>query len=89
MKKISLVLLAGASLLGTATAASAQFYYYDGGPSYVDPGPSYGPRYRERYYDDDDDRYYRRDYRRRYRSRNVCPPHYSVQDGICKPYRGY
>ena len=43
MKKLSLILLAGASLLGTAEIAAAQ-YYYD--------RPGYGDPYRGRYYDD-------------------------------------
>ena len=43
MKKFALILLAGASLLGTTGIASAQ-YYYGGGPYYGDP-------YRGRYYD--------------------------------------
>jgi hypothetical protein len=48
MKKLALILLAGASLLGTAGIAAAQ-YYYD--------RPGYGDPYRGRYYDD---RYYQR-----------------------------
>jgi len=95
MKNLVLMLLAGASLLGTAGIASAQ-YYYD--------RPGYGDPYRGRYYDD---RYYqRRGYayggaivgHDRYGRRELyypvgrgarCPPHYTIQDGICKPYRGY
>ena len=45
MKKIALILLAAASLVGTASIASAQWY---GG----NPGPYYGDQYRGRYYDD-------------------------------------
>lgn len=26
---------------------------------------------------------------RRWRTFNGCPPHYTIQDGICKPYRGF
>lgn len=26
---------------------------------------------------------------RRWPTWNGCPPHYTVQDGVCKPYRGY
>ena len=84
MKKFALILLAAASLVGTASVATAQWggYYY--GDRY------YGDRYRERYYDDD--RYYRR---RQYRSSRVdcygrvCPQGFTVQDCVCKPYRGY
>ena len=54
--------------------------------------PSYGmqmePRY-ERDYDRDNDGRRFRDERRYRRSVNGCPPHYTVQDGVCKPYRGY
>jgi hypothetical protein len=37
---------------------------------------------------------HRREYMRDYEyaprpRRQVCPPHYTVQDGVCKPYRGY
>lgn len=90
MKKLAFILLAAASLVGTAGVASAQWYgggpYYGGGP-----GPYYGDRYRERYYDDD--RYYRggRGYYPpgRYRTWNGCQRGWTVQDGLCKPYRGY
>jgi hypothetical protein len=95
MKKLALILLAGASLLGTAGIASAQGYYGGG----YGPGPYYGDRYRERYYDDD--RYYRRGrggYGSAYPTaacyysygrRICCPGGFTVQDGVCKPYRGY
>lgn len=88
MKKFSLAILTIASLAGMAGTAFAQTYYDDGGGYYVDPSPYYGPRYRDRYFYDDD-RYERRVYRDRYRQWNGCPPHYTVQDGVCKPYRGY
>jgi hypothetical protein len=89
MKKFSLAILTIASLAGTAGTAFAQTYYYDDGDGYyVDPSPYYGPRYRDRYFYDDD-RYERRIYRDRYRQWNGCPRHYTVQDGVCKPYRGY
>jgi hypothetical protein len=89
MKKLALIVLAAASLVGTAGVASAQWYgggYYSGGP-----GPYYGDPYRQRYYDDD--RYYRRRYSRGSRAVDcygrVCPWGFSVQDCVCKPYRGY
>lgn len=88
MKKLALILLAVATLAGTASVASAQWYgggYYSGGYPY------YRDRYRERYYDDD--RYYRRRHHRHWRGYgygyNPCGPGWSVQDGVCKPYRGY
>ena len=88
MKKLAFILLSAAVLIGTAGVASAQWYgggYYFGGP-----GPYYGDRYR--YYDDD--RYYRRRYYRDQSYRidcygRLCPWGYTVQDCVCKPYRGY
>ncbi len=98
MKKFASILLAATSFVGTVGAASAQ--YYERGPDYVvpapgpyyGPGPDYGPgpyyrhRYRERYYDEDR-RYFPPN--PRWRTWNGCPPRYTVQDGLCKPYRGY
>src|SRR5262245_1748451 len=97
MKRLAFILLAAAALVGTAGIASAQWYgggYYSGGL-----GTYYGDRYRERYYYDDD-RYYRQRYSRGqiyYRGSTravdcygrVCPWGFSVQDCVCKPYRGY
>jgi hypothetical protein len=95
MKKLALILLAAASLAGTVGVASAQYgggYYYG--------GPDYRYQYRQRYYDDD----YRGRYYRRgaygsgwvspacyyyYGRRICCPGGFTVQDGVCKPYRGY
>jgi hypothetical protein len=81
----------GAMAVGTAEPSAAQNYYYSspGVRVYVDPG--YEPRYRSRYYRND--RYYDDRYayapRRGAKASNGCPPHYTVQDGRCKPYRGY
>jgi len=33
--------------------------------------------------------YYRGPYQRRWNTWNGCPPNYTIQDGACKPYRGY
>jgi hypothetical protein len=85
MKKLALIVLAAASLVGTAGVASAQY----GGGYYGDRYS--GERYRQRYYDDD--RYYRRRDSRGSRAVDcfgrVCPRGFSVQDCVCKPYRGY
>jgi hypothetical protein len=92
MKKFALILLAAASLLGTTGIASAQWYGGYGGGYYGGPDPYYRERYRERYYDYDDRYYRRRHYRRGYGygyGYNPCGPGWSLQDGICKPYRGY
>lgn len=85
MKKLALIVLAAASLVGTSGVASAQH----GGGYYGDR--YYGDRYRERYYDDD--RYHHRRDSRGSRAVDcygrVCPRGFSVQDCVCKPYRGY
>jgi hypothetical protein len=90
MHKLTLIFLIAAGV-GTAGAAAAQQPYWGPGAEYGEPGPrTYDeePYYHRRYYDDG--RYYRRRYeQRRYRTWNGCPPHYTVQDGVCKPYRGY
>ena len=81
MRKIVLATLAAAALFATGGAASAQIYY--SGPGY---GVHIGPRYEEPGYRRDWDRRYER---RAYRVRGgQCPRHYTVQDGVCKPYTG-
>jgi hypothetical protein len=111
MKKLALVAIAAAALLGPAGGASAQTFYFGVGPQYREPPPPPPPRYyRER---DRDERGYRRSERERYgyddrpryhaqqpqrggyappspqwRTWNGCPPNFTVQDGVCKPYRG-
>jgi hypothetical protein len=61
--------------------------YYGPGPGYYAPGygpppPAYygGPRYSR------EAMFYRPG---RYRTWNGCQPGWTVQDGLCKPYRGY
>ena len=84
MNRLALLALAAAALLATAGGASAQILYY---------GPGYGPHLEPRYERDYDGRRYRRDDRRDdrryYRSAQRCPRGFTVQDGVCKPYRGY
>lgn len=96
MKKRAFILLIAASLVGTTGVAWAQYrgpYYGPGAGPYYGPGPGpyYGERYRERNYDYDDG-YYRegRGYYPpgRYRTWNGCQRGWTVQDGLCKPYRG-
>jgi len=102
MKRLVLLLVAAAALLGTLGAASAQ---YGGGYYPYGPGPYYGDRYRDRYYDDDrnylrrgygyggaivgHDRYGREELYYRVGPGGRCPRYYTVQGGLCKPYRGY
>ena len=85
MKKFALLALVGAALFATSGAASAQ-YYGPGVGVYIGP-PERG--YDEpRYYRRDRERY--SDYDRRYdRQARSCRRGYTVQDGVCKPYRGY
>ncbi len=102
MKKLAIMTLAAAALFAATGAATAQ--YYGPGPGvgiYVGPRYDDRPRYRSyderpryRTYDERrwrDSREYRREYRseRRGRSANGCRQGYTVQDGVCKPYRGY
>jgi hypothetical protein len=95
MKKLALTLLAAASLLGTAGIASAQYYYGGGYDPYYRGGSYPGPYYRDYY---GDRGYYRGGgyYGRRSGRGCVvggrwypCPCGFTVQDGVCKPYRGY
>ena len=94
MKNLTiLALMAGAII--SAGGASAQGVYLDFGNN---PGPRYrdyddGPRYRdrdryrgERYGERGDRGYYRPG---RFRTPNGCQNGWTVQDGFCKPYRGY
>jgi hypothetical protein len=99
MRKITiLALMAGAII--SAGGAAAQGVYLDFGNN---PGPRYrdyddGPRYRDRdryrgeRYGDRRDRgdrgggYYRPG---GYKTFNGCQNGWTVQDGLCKPYRGY
>lgn len=88
--------IVGAAALATPSPSTAQVYY--GGPGvsvYIGP-PHYRHHrryYRHRHYHRP--RYYYRDYgyaprRGRYYSTwNGCPHGFTVQDGVCKPYRGY
>ena len=84
MKKFALLALVGAALFATSGAASAQ-YYGPGVGVYIAPQRDYDE---PRYYRRDRERY--SDYDRRYdRQARSCRRGYTVQDGVCKPYRGY
>lgn len=83
MNRLALLALAAAALFATAGGASAQIFY---------SGPGYGMHIEPRYERDYDEHRYRRghDHDRRYQRRGArCPYNYTVQDGVCKPYRGY
>ena len=94
MKKLRLITLAAGAIIAMTGAAAAQQFYFGVGP---EPGPrpyyrDYPPGYHDRagYYRYGERRqelyYYRPG---RYRTWNGCQPGWTVQDGLCKPYRGY
>jgi hypothetical protein len=66
--------------------------YYQPRPRYYEPEPYYQQRhYRGGAtfgggFGDDDRRYSPPS--NRWRTGNGCPPNYTVQDGLCKPYTG-
>lgn len=79
----------GAMAIGTSSPSKAQGVYFSGPGVEVEVGRPY-PRYRRYYRYRDYDDYYA--YQPRpYRSYgwNGCRRGYTVQDGVCKPYRGY
>jgi len=104
MRKLLVALgLAAGFVGGAADIAQAQFYFeYGERPRYRERYYyDERPRYRERYYDQRP-AYGRRyappsygqgGWHRPMRARNgtlqCASPRYTVQDGICKPYRGY
>ncbi len=76
----------GAMAIGTSVPIKAQGIYLDGRRVNVQLGqPDQGYRHGGR--GDRDRRYY--DYSPGYGEGNGCPRHFTVQDGACKPYRGY
>ncbi|HEY0441857.1 MAG TPA: hypothetical protein VGD36_17460 [Xanthobacteraceae bacterium] len=93
MKKLALAALSVAAILTSAGAASAQGFYFGIEPRqhyeprrYYEPQPYYAPRYQapSPYYGGGGRRGYDG-----YQRRSACAPGWSVQDGVCKPYRGY
>src|SRR3954447_4253978 len=99
MRKITLLALTAGAII-SAEGASSQGVYLDFGNN---PGPRYrdydGPRYqdydrpryrdRERYGDRGGPGGYYRPNTGRFRTFNGCQNGWTVQDGLCKPYRGY
>jgi hypothetical protein len=77
----------GATALGSAAPVEAQGFYLNVPGVHIGIG---NPGYR-RYYSGP--RYY--DYSPGYagsggwQTWNGCPPNYTIQNGVCKPYRGY
>jgi len=101
MKNILISAAAAGAIISFAGAAAAQQIYLNFGPNpgYGPPpayGPGYGPGYGGYYGGPPPGPYYRserigRGYYRpgRFRSWNGCQQGWTVQDGLCKPYRGY
>ena len=89
MRRITIYALGFLSLIVTGIQASAQMYY----------GPGYGADPYYRGYGRPHSRYYAPrgyaggDLRPRYDPRNggtyCVDPRFTVQSGVCKPYRGY
>jgi len=69
--------------LGVAGIVPAQAFYINGPGFHVWIG-GHHRYYRRPYYD-----YYRGPVGGGWNTYNGCPPAYSIQDGVCKPYRGY
>ena len=97
MRSITLGVLAlsfaGAMAIGNPIPAKAQSITFSGPGVGVEivtrPYDRRHHRY-DRYYGGQPYAYqYYRSYDGRYRTFNGCPPNYTVQDGVCKPYRGY
>jgi len=82
MTRLALAGLAAGLLLSMIGTASAQSYDGDR-PRYREPDRP-RPYYRGRFYQGRG--YYRPG---RYRTWNGCQWGWTVQDGLCKPYRGY
>ena len=79
----------GAMAVSTPATTMAQGAYIYGPGVSVEVGPD-RYRYNRRYYREYDNSYgYDRRYQRRWNTWNGCPPNYTIQDGRCKPYRGY
>ena len=76
----------GAMAIGTTAPVRAQGFHLNGPGLHVQigqPERDYRPERRG----DRDGRYY--DYYPGQSESNGCPRHYTVQDGVCKLYRGY
>jgi hypothetical protein len=94
MNRITWLVLTAGAIISTPGPVSSQGIYIDLGnnppPRYRDyDGPRYrdydGPRYRERYGERGERGYYQPG---RFRTWNGCQQGWTVQDGLCKPYRG-
>jgi hypothetical protein len=78
--------LASAMALGTAASVQAQGFYLNAPGVHIGVGyPGYHRHYwAPRYYD-----YYPGYAGGGWETYNGCPPHYTIQGGACRPYRGW
>lgn len=98
MSRLLIALVALGAIVGAAGEASAQYYdpYYRGYHPPPPPPPYYrppydGPRYRGDRLEDFRPAYVDRHGQMTFYPKRGgrCPRGYTVQDGVCKPYRGY
>jgi hypothetical protein len=99
---VGIAALAVISTVAEAADGCGRGWYYNGRRCVPQDEPGYyrpGPGYRRDYYEDRGpqlrlDLGGRRDETRysppnpSFKTPNNCPPNYTVQDGLCKPYRG-
>jgi hypothetical protein len=76
--------LAGAAAIGASAPAAAQGFSFNAPGIHIGVGRPYHHHYGPRYYDYDPGYY-----GGGLGTYNGCPPRYTIQDGVCKPYRGY
>lgn len=77
--------LAGAAAIGASAPAAAQGFYFNAPGIHIGVGRPYHHYYHGPRYYDYDPGYYGGGWN----TWNGCPPRYTIQDGVCKPYRGY
>ena len=97
MKTTAQALLAlgfvGAMAIGTPISTQAQIIQFGGPGAGVEiitrPYEHRDRRWDRRYDNQPYAHQYYRGPNSRYSTYQQCPPNYTVQDGVCKPYRGY
>jgi len=72
-----------ATAIGASGSAAAQGFYFNAPGIHIGVGRPY---YHHRPYGP---RYYDYDPGGGWATYNGCPPRFTIQDGVCKPYRGY
>ncbi len=76
--------LAGAAAIGASAPAAAQGFYFNAPGIHIGVGRPHHRYYGPRYYD-----YHPGYYGGGWGTYNGCRPGFTVQGGVCKPYRGY